>query len=101
MLCSENLTCRSEPIDDRWAVDRQRRVDLRDFSPMDVIPTAVCLTTYQGEAEDFIVTPLDKLIQQVVSGRFMSKLARSFISTILWKRIAAWRTTRLAARSLS
>jgi NADPH:quinone reductase-like Zn-dependent oxidoreductase len=35
---------------------------------MDVIPTAVCLTTYQGEAEDFIVTPLDKLIQQVVSG---------------------------------
>jgi quercetin dioxygenase-like cupin family protein len=23
MLCSENLTCRSEPIDDPWAVDRQ------------------------------------------------------------------------------
>jgi hypothetical protein len=30
---------------------------------MDAIPTAVNLTTYSGGAEDFMLTPLEKVIE--------------------------------------
>ena len=37
-------------IGNKWSFD--------DFSPMDVIPTAVNLRTYSGDADDFTLTPL-------------------------------------------
>ena len=48
------------------------------FSPMDAIPTAVSLTTYDGGAEEFMLTPLESLIEQVASGRLQIHLGRTF-----------------------
>jgi len=31
--------------------------------------TTVCPTTYQGDEEDFVGTPLEKVIQQIEAGR--------------------------------
>ena len=35
---------------------------------MEVIPTAVSLTCYTGDAKEFMETPLQKLIDQIASG---------------------------------
>jgi len=64
------IVCMTGMVGDRWTLDH--------FSPMDVIPTGVCLTTYQGGAEDFMSTPLDKLIQQVVAGRLHVQIGKVF-----------------------
>ncbi|MBF9032439.1 zinc-binding dehydrogenase [Rhodobacterales bacterium HKCCE3408] len=39
------------------------------FSPMEAIPTAVSLTTYAGDADDFMATPLQDFIDAVEAGR--------------------------------
>jgi NADPH:quinone reductase-like Zn-dependent oxidoreductase len=49
-----------------------------DFSPMEVIPTAVCLTTYDGGAEDFMLTPLDELVEQVAAGALHLHVGKVF-----------------------
>ena len=51
---------------------------LPDFSPMDVIPTAVCLTTYDGGSEEFMLTPLDELTQQIAAGELRVQIGRTF-----------------------
>jgi NADPH:quinone reductase-like Zn-dependent oxidoreductase len=38
-----------------------------NFSPMDVIPTAVNLTTYSGGPQDFMRTRLQDLVEKVES----------------------------------
>jgi hypothetical protein len=73
-----------------------------DFSPMDVIPTSVCLTTYDGGPEDFMLTPLDELVEQVAArARCASRSAGSSSSTTLSRRTVAWRRTKREARSSS
>jgi NADPH:quinone reductase-like Zn-dependent oxidoreductase len=42
--------------------------EFETFSPMDVIPTAVNLTTYAGSAEDFMDTPLQAFVDAVEAG---------------------------------
>ena len=42
--------------------------DLERFSPVCAIPTAVSLTTYSGEAEDFMATPFEELVEQIKGG---------------------------------
>jgi NADPH:quinone reductase-like Zn-dependent oxidoreductase len=64
------IVCMTGMVGDSWSFDH--------FSPMDVIPTAVCLTTYQGDAQDFMATPLDKLIPQVASGRLHVQIGKVF-----------------------
>jgi NADPH:quinone reductase-like Zn-dependent oxidoreductase len=62
---ADSLRCAREPgivcmmgmVGDKWSFDA--------FSPMEVIPTAVSLTTYDGGAEDFMRTPLQELVAQV------------------------------------
>lgn len=49
-----------------------------DFSPMDVIPTAVSLTTYSGGVEDFMRTPLQDLIQDIELGALRPKIGKAF-----------------------
>jgi NADPH:quinone reductase-like Zn-dependent oxidoreductase len=49
-----------------------------DFSPMDVIPTSVCLTTYDGGPEDFMPTPLDELVEQLAAGRLRVQVGKVF-----------------------
>ena len=50
---------------------------LRDFAPMDVIPTGVNLTIYGGGADDFIATPLQSVIDAIEHGRMFPPLRRS------------------------
>jgi NADPH:quinone reductase-like Zn-dependent oxidoreductase len=65
---ADSLQCAREPgivcmtgmVGDKWSFD--------NFSPMDVIPTAVSLTTYDGGVADFMRTPLQQLVDQVDAG---------------------------------
>ena len=52
--------------------------ELRTFSPMGAIPTAVSLTTYAGGADDFVNTPLQSVVQDVEAGRIKPKIGRVF-----------------------
>jgi len=51
---------------------------LPDFSPMDSIPTSVCLTCYSGGNEDFLETPYDELVRQIEEGRLEVGIGRTF-----------------------
>jgi NADPH:quinone reductase-like Zn-dependent oxidoreductase len=51
---------------------------LEHFTPMEVIPTGVSLTTYSGETEDFMLTPLEELVVQVSSGKLHVEVGRVF-----------------------
>lgn len=65
---ADSLQCAREPgivcmtgmVGDEWSFEH--------FSPMDVIPTAVSLTTYDGGVADFMRTPLQQLVDQVETG---------------------------------
>jgi hypothetical protein len=54
------IVCMTYMVGDKWSI--------ADFNPMDEIPTAVKLTTYSGGAEDFMLTPLDQLAEQIADG---------------------------------
>jgi NADPH:quinone reductase-like Zn-dependent oxidoreductase len=45
---------------------------------MDVIPTAVSLTTYAGESEDFMLTPLEELVDQIAAGTLPIQIGKTF-----------------------
>jgi NADPH:quinone reductase-like Zn-dependent oxidoreductase len=64
------VVCMTGMVGNKWSFD--------NFSPMDVIPTAVSLTTYAGEAEDFMLTPLEELIQQIVAGTLHIQVGQTF-----------------------
>ena len=49
-----------------------------NFSPMETIPTAVCLTSYAGEAEDFMHMPLQELVDQVAAGSLQVQVGKVF-----------------------
>jgi NADPH:quinone reductase-like Zn-dependent oxidoreductase len=51
---------------------------LREFAPMDAIPTAVCLTSYAGDVHDFMRTPLNELAQQIAGGILKISVGRVF-----------------------
>jgi len=67
---SRGIVCMTGMVGDKWA--------LQDFSPMDAIPTAVCLTTYSGGAEDFMRTPLQDLVQQIEKGMLRPQIGQIF-----------------------
>jgi len=48
------------------------------FSPMEAIPTAVSLTTYDGGPEDFMLTPLDDLVDKIAAGQLHVQVGRTF-----------------------
>src|SRR5712671_4778663 len=64
------IVCMTGMVGNRWSFD--------NFSPMDAIPTAVSLTTYAGESEDFMLTPLEKLIEQIAAGTLHVQIGRIF-----------------------
>ena len=72
-LCSakpHGIVCMTGMVSNKWSID--------DFSPMDNIPTAVNLTTYSGGADDFMLTPLDKLAGQIATGTLHVQIGRVF-----------------------
>jgi NADPH:quinone reductase-like Zn-dependent oxidoreductase len=49
-----------------------------EFCPIDAIPTAVCLTTYNSGPGDFMLTPLDELARQIASGSLHVQIGKIF-----------------------
>jgi NADPH:quinone reductase-like Zn-dependent oxidoreductase len=64
------IVCMTGMIGDKWWFDR--------FSPMEAIPTAVSLTTYDGGPEDFILTPLSDLVDKIAAGQLCVQVGRTF-----------------------
>ncbi len=52
--------------------------EFEHFAPMEAIPTTVKLTSYAGEADDFMQTPLQEFIREIEAGRTRFKLGGSF-----------------------
>jgi len=49
-----------------------------NFSPSEIIPVAVNLTVYGGGPEEFIATPLNKFIKQIVDRTMVVPIGRTF-----------------------
>jgi NADPH:quinone reductase-like Zn-dependent oxidoreductase len=64
------IVCMTGIVGNQWSFE--------SFSPMEVIPTAVCLTSYAGEAEDFMQMPLEQLVEQVAAGSLQFQIGRVF-----------------------
>jgi NADPH:quinone reductase-like Zn-dependent oxidoreductase len=64
------IVCMTGMVGNKWSFD--------DFSPMDAIPSAVNLTTYSGGPEDFMLTPLEELTEQIVSGTLHVQIGKTF-----------------------
>ena len=64
------IVCMTGMVGNKWSFD--------DFSPMEVIPTAVCLTTYDGGPEDFMLTPLEELVEQIAAGTLRVQVGQVF-----------------------
>ena len=57
-------------VGNNWSFD--------NFDPMEFIPTAVSLTSYAGEAEDFMSMPLEQLVDEVAAGSLQVQVGRVF-----------------------
>lgn len=64
------MVCMAGMVGDRWS--------FADFAPMDVIPTGISLTTYSGGVDDFLVMPLQHLLDQVAAGELPVRLGPVF-----------------------
>ena len=64
------VVCMTGMVGNQWDFDR--------FAPMEAIPTTVKLTTYAGEASDFMKTPLQDFVQEVEDGRTVVRVGRVF-----------------------
>jgi NADPH:quinone reductase-like Zn-dependent oxidoreductase len=64
------IVCMTGMVGDKWSFE--------NFAPMDVIPTAVCLTTYDGGPEDFMAMPLEELVEQIAAGTLRVQVGKSF-----------------------
>jgi NADPH:quinone reductase-like Zn-dependent oxidoreductase len=62
--------CMTGMVGNAWELDQ--------FSPMGAIPHTVNLTTYSGGSEDFIDTPLQRVVNDVEGGRLALKIGRVF-----------------------
>jgi len=85
------IVCMTGIVGNKWSFD--------DFAPMEVIPTAVSLTTYAGESEDFMRTPLEVLVEQIATGTLHVQVGKVFALTRSLRRIAAWRRIKRVERS--
>ncbi|KAK9315521.1 hypothetical protein V1524DRAFT_429768 [Lipomyces starkeyi] len=57
-------------VGNKWTFD--------NFSPLESIPTAVSLTTYSGSSEDFMLTPLELLVQRIAGGYLQIQVGKVF-----------------------
>ena len=64
------IVCMTGMVGDKWWFD--------NFSPMEVIPTAVSLTTYAGESEDFMRTPFGDLVELIEAGTLRVQVGKTF-----------------------
>jgi D-arabinose 1-dehydrogenase-like Zn-dependent alcohol dehydrogenase len=64
------IVCMTGMVGNKWSFD--------DFAPMEVIPTTVCLTAYDGGPEDFMLTPLQELVDQIMARTLRVQVGRTF-----------------------
>lgn len=64
------IVCMTGMVGDKWSFE--------NFSPMEVIPPAVNLTTYAGGSEDFMRTPFEDLIRQIEAGTLRIQVGKTF-----------------------
>jgi NADPH:quinone reductase-like Zn-dependent oxidoreductase len=64
------VVCMTGMVGNKWSID--------NFSPMDVIPTSVGLTTYDGGPDDFMRTPLEELIEQIAADTLHVNVGKVF-----------------------
>ena len=64
------IVCLTGMVGNKWS--------LEDFSPMEAIPTAVCLTCYDGGVGDFMAMPMQELLTQVADGTLHAQIGRTF-----------------------
>jgi NADPH:quinone reductase-like Zn-dependent oxidoreductase len=64
------IVCMTGIVGNKWTFD--------NFAPMEAIPTAVSLTTYAGESEDFMRTPLEDLVEQIAAGTLHVQVGKTF-----------------------
>jgi NADPH:quinone reductase-like Zn-dependent oxidoreductase len=64
------IVCMTGMVGNQWSFEH--------FSPMDVIPTAVNLTTYDGGSEDFMRTPLEDLVEKIAAGQLPVHIGQTF-----------------------
>lgn len=64
------IVCMTGMVGNQWTFD--------NFAPMEVIPTAVSLTSYAGEAEDFMRMPLEELVEQIAAGSLPVQVGKVF-----------------------
>ena len=51
---------------------------IKDFEVMAAIPSAVCLTTYQGSEKNFASTPLEEMVKQIKDGKLKVQVGKTF-----------------------
>jgi len=66
----QGIVCMAGMVGNQWS--------MRNFAPMDLIPTSVSLTTYSGGVEDFMALPLQALLDQVAEGTMPVTVGRVF-----------------------
>ncbi|ORY04291.1 chaperonin 10-like protein [Clohesyomyces aquaticus] len=64
------IVCMTGIVGNKWSFE--------EFNPMERIPTAVCLTAYSGGPEDFMRTPLNTLVQDIVNGKMKIPIGEVF-----------------------
>jgi NADPH:quinone reductase-like Zn-dependent oxidoreductase len=64
------IVCMTGIVGNKWSLD--------GFNPMEFIPTAVNLTSYAGEADDFMRMPFQELADQVAARTLKVHLGRVF-----------------------
>ena len=64
------LVCMTGMVGNQWSLDA--------FSPMEAIPTAVGLTTYDGGVGDFMAMPMQALLDEVAAGSLHAQVGRVF-----------------------
>jgi NADPH:quinone reductase-like Zn-dependent oxidoreductase len=64
------IVCMTGIVGNKWSFD--------NFAPMEAIPTAVSLTTYAGELEDFMRTPLEDLVEKIAAGTLHVQVGKTF-----------------------
>jgi len=64
------IVCMTGMVGNKWTID--------EFEPMDAIPHCVRLTKYDGGVIEFLETPINDLLRQVVEGKMSVPLGKTF-----------------------
>ena len=69
------IVCMTGIVGNKWSFD--------EFAPMEAIPTTVYLTSYAGDFEAFMRTPLNQLARQIAAGKLKLQIGKTFH---LWRK---------------